>query len=70
MILIAINIWNPATNSEFVEMRTLESIIRNPTGCRMDQIGLELFNEERRKLGLTEYKLNPETGTYDETSQG
>ncbi len=33
---------------------------------RMDMIGLVLFNRERRKLGLKEYKYNLETGTFDE----
>jgi hypothetical protein len=67
--MITLYFWDHNKDEEFEVTTTLESIIKNPGGYKMDQIGLILFNLERRKLGLTEYKFNPETRTYDENRQ-
>lgn len=66
---ITVHVWDPTTGTEFMEVRDFDSVIRNPGGCKVEDIGLELLNSERRKLGLSEYKHNPETGTFDETER-
>ena len=58
--------WNPEQNREFSVTTTLEAVILNPSGFRMDQVGLLLLNKERKARGLTEYRFNSLTGTYDE----
>lgn len=45
---------------------SLEEAILNPNGIKMEDIGLALLNIEREKRGLNLYKLNKETGTFDE----
>ncbi len=64
--IVTIYRWDPSSNEECITLIELDYVIKNPGGFKMDQLGLILFNRERRKLGLSEYKLNPETGTYDE----
>lgn len=47
---------------------TLENIIKDPSGFNMEEVGLLLFNMEREKRGLSTYKKNCRTGTFDEVS--
>ena len=58
--------WNPDKNSEYTITTTLETVILNPSGFRMDQVGLLLLNKERKARGLSQYRFNSLTGTYDE----
>lgn len=45
---------------------SLEEAILNPNGLNLEDLGLALLNIEREKRGLNLYKLNKETGTFDE----
>ena len=67
--VIQIARWDVSENKEFVVNTTLEEIIKNPSGFRMDHVGVLLLNRERRALGLTEYKFNFMTGTFDEVTR-
>lgn len=61
-------VWNTETNKEDILYLTLDEVIRNPSSVKMEDIGFWLLNAERKKLGLTPYVLNTQTGTYDEKS--
>lgn len=58
--------WDAERNCETTVVMSLEQAIVNPTGLKMATVGLQLFNLERRKRGLTEFRVNPTTGTIDE----
>lgn len=45
---------------------SLEEAILNPNGLNLEDLGLAILNIEREKRGLNLYKLNKETGTFDE----
>lgn len=60
--------WDPETQTETEVVVDLEAVIRNPSGYKMDHLGLVLLNRERRSRGLTEYVANYSTGTFDEVS--
>lgn len=64
-----VSYWDPTEGKAVDTVTTLEEIIQNPAGFKMDHVGLMLFNKERKARGLTEYKLNPKTGTYDEAAK-
>ena len=57
--------WNPNTQKEEKVIRSLDDIVRNPSGHRMDQIGLYMLNKQRRSYDLPELVFNPATGTFD-----
>jgi hypothetical protein len=64
--IITIYRWNPDTQSEQLITTSLQNVIEHPSGFRMDTLGVYLLNKERKALGLSQYKFNPETGTFDE----
>lgn len=66
--VITLWFWNSETHQETEVTADLDHVIRNPSGFRLDTVGLHLLNRERRKLGLTQYAYNSETKTYDEVS--
>ena len=62
--------WDPKTYAFKVVEVTIEEMVRNvQEGYNMGDIGLALLNVERDKLGLSQFVLNGETGTYDEVSR-
>jgi hypothetical protein len=66
---VVIKKWDDDADKAVETVTTLEEIIRNPNGFEMESVGLMLFNIERKKLGLTVYKKNYRSGTYDEVSK-
>lgn len=66
---VVVSRWDPESQKAIDVVTDLESIIRNPTGFKMDHVGILLFNKERKARGLSEYKLNPKTGTFDEVGE-
>lgn len=68
--VITLSMWDATQNKEVQVVTTLENIIKNPSGFRMDHVGVLLLNKERKALGLTEYRFNYTTGTFDEVQGG